>query len=154
MQQVEVYWGVLPSRVDFIINMYKIPENKTKLLVMGAEKELIEKVENKRTEYGINQSDFLIVTGGKIDSAKRETIDLMKAVNKINDKNLKLLIFGSVDKKLLTEFNENLSDRVKYIGWIDYKLSYSIFKMGILVVFPGRHSVFWNKWWDKKNLYY
>ena len=53
-------------------------------------------------------------------------------------------------------FNENLclsekinklvdGDKIQYIGWIEAKESYNFFEAADLVVFPGRHSVFWEQ---------
>ena len=38
-----VFWGVMPARVDFLINLYDLPKDKCKLLVMGADDELAKK---------------------------------------------------------------------------------------------------------------
>ena len=37
------------------------------------------------------------------------------------------------------------SDKIKYIGWISAERSYDIFAAADLVVFPGRHSVYWEQ---------
>ena len=148
----EKFYGVLPARVKFLTDIYKTPKEKTELLVMGADDEEVieaEKLENInciRQKYGIEQSDFLIMTGGKIDKAKSQTLLLMEAVKRIDDKNIKLIVFGSVEDSL-KERVMNLVDGIKiqYIGWIDSPDSYKYFAAADLVVFPGRHSVFWEQ---------
>ncbi len=45
----------------------------------------------------------------------------MKAVNEIENENIKLLVFGSIAKELEESFNAQLSEKVKYIGWLDQK---------------------------------
>lgn len=143
------FYGVLPARVDFLINMYKLPKEKVELLVMGADDEAVKKVKNDevidrvRRENGIEDSDFFIVTGGKIDLFKPQTLLLMEAVKKIPD--AKLLVFGSVVPELKEKFNSLCSEKVKYIGWINSQDSYKYFAAADLVVFPGRHSVFWEE---------
>ena len=149
---VKVFWGVLPARVDFLVNVYKLPKEKCKLLLMGGDDELIRSVESTeyldklRKSWNIQKNDFLVVTGGKIDKAKSETLLLMKAVKKINDPHVKLLIFGSVEETLKKEIN-GLTDGVmiQQAGWIKPENSYGFFGMADLVVFPGRHSVFWEQ---------
>ena len=70
------FYGVLPARVDFLKNVYKLPEEKVELLVMGADDEKVKEAKNPnvkkeiRKKYNIKPGDFLIVTGGKIDYAK------------------------------------------------------------------------------------
>lgn len=145
------FYGVLPSRVDFLKEIYKLPENKIELLLMGADDEKVEEVNDKSTKelrekYDINKKDFLIVTGGKIDSAKKQTLLLMEAVKKVSIPNVKLIVFGSVIEELKEDVNNLVDDeKIKYIGWVNAEDSYKYFGMADLVVFPGRHSVFWEQ---------
>lgn len=149
---IKKFYGVLPARVDFLTNIYGIPKEKVELLVMGADDEFVEGAKQNinskkiREKYGIEQDDFLILTGGKIDLFKTQTILLMQAVHEIKDSKVKLLVFGSVAPELKDNVNK-LSDGVKvqYIGWIDAIDSYDFFAISDLVVFPGRHSVFWEQ---------
>lgn len=145
------FYGVLPARVDFLINMYSLPKKKVELLVMGAADELVEaalrpQVKSEiREKYGIAQDDFLIMSGGKIDFAKKQTFLLMDAVNQIDNPNVKLIVFGSVLPELKDELQKRCSDRVRYIGWVESEESYNYFASADLVAFPGRHSVFWEQ---------
>lgn len=146
------FYGVLPARVDFLINMYKIPKEKVELLVMGADDDKVKEAWNDssrskiREKYNIDETDFLIITGGKIDNSKIQTILLMEAIRKIGNDKIKLLIFGSVSSELQEKVNE-LSDGkyVNFIGWIDPNDSYKYFSSADLAIFPGRHSVFWEQ---------
>lgn len=147
------FYGVLPARVDFLKNVYKIPEEKIELLVMGADDEKIMTASKKeatkieiRRKYGIAEQDFLIVTGGKIDLAKTQTLLLMEAVRKIPNSKIRLVVFGSVVPELQDKVNE-LADgkKVQYIGWLNTDESYPVFSAADLVAFPGRHSVFWEQ---------
>jgi len=146
------FYGVLPARVDFLKNIYKIPEEKIELLVMGADDEKVieakkpEVTKKIRQRYNIKEDDFLIMTGGKIDNAKKQTLFLMEAVKRIKNDKVKLIVFGSVIKELRDKVN-TLSDgkKVQYIGWVDANQTYNYFAAADLVVFPGRHSVFWEQ---------
>ena len=148
---VTKFYGVLPARVDFLVNMYSLPKEKVELLVMGADDELVEKsslpeVKKRiREQYNIKEDDFLIVTGGKIDQWKKQTLLLMDAVKQFTDSKIKLIVFGSVTQELKSEVERRISDRVQYIGWIKSEDSYNYFAASNLVVFPGRHSVFWEQ---------
>ena len=143
------FYGVLPARVDFLIDNYCIPKEKCELLLMGADDDLIDKccndkiVKTLKKEYHIDSTDFVIVTGGKIDKAKMQTLLLMQAVKNISNKKIKLIIFGSVEENIKQEFNKLCDDNIKYIGWISNDQAYQVFNMADLVVFPGRHSVYW-----------
>lgn len=148
----EKFWGVMPSRVDFLQNIYGIAPNKTELLVMGADDEsVVHAADPKirqavRNQFEISQEDFLIVTGGKIDAFKTQTLLLMRAVKEIARNNLKLLIFGSVAEELKNELISLCDGRkIQYIGWAKGEQSYEYFAAADLVVFPGRHSVYWEQ---------
>lgn len=146
------FYGVLPARVDFLANMYGLPREKIELLIMGADDECVQAAaapeirQQIREKYGIAQDDFLIMTGGKIDAFKTQTLLLMEAVQKLNNPKVKLIVFGSVTPELKEKVNA-LSDgeKVQYIGWIQAKDSYQYFAACDLAAFPGRHSVFWEQ---------
>lgn len=149
---VEKFWGVMPSRVNFLQNVYGIAPEKTDILVMGADDESVEHAADPeirrsvRERFDISQEDFLIVTGGKIDAFKTQTLLLMEAVQKIARDNLKLLIFGSVEEELKDRFLSMCDGKqIQYIGWAKGDQSYEYFASSDLVVFPGRHSVYWEQ---------
>lgn len=146
------FYGVLPARVDWLIDMYKLPKDKCELLVMGADDEEVERAgteENRhkvRESLNIPQDDFLIVTGGKIDAWKTQTLLLMEAVNRIANPKLKLLIFGPVTNEIKGQFDELFNpDTMRYVPWANSSQSYDYFAIADLVVFPGRHSVYWEQ---------
>lgn len=146
------FYGVLPARVDFLTNLYHLPTEKCELLVMGADDDAVEaasKPEVKkaiREKYGIEDDDFLVMTGGKIDQWKTQTLLLMEAVQRIKAPKVKLIVFGSVTPDLKGRVAA-LADgkKVQNIGWIQSKDSYQYFAAADLIVFPGRHSVFWEQ---------
>jgi len=145
------FYGVLPARVDFLINVYKLDPKKCELLVMGADDDEVKRAAETgrgevREKHGIKDSDILIVTGGKIDLFKQQTLMLMKAVKKIDRQNLKLIVFGSVVKELKEKL-ESMVDgqKIQYVPWLDSAASYDYFAAADLVVFPGRHSVYWEQ---------
>ncbi|MBO4440731.1 glycosyltransferase family 4 protein [bacterium] len=145
------FYGVLPARVDFLKDLYCIPGDKTALLLMGAEDDLVAsagrpEVRNRiRKKYNIGNDDFLIVTGGKIDSFKKQTLLLMDAVNRLKDPKVRLIVFGSVVPELRSGIRQRLGGSSQYIGWIGSVDAYEVFAAADLVVFPGRHSVFWEQ---------
>lgn len=146
----EVFYGVTPSRCDFLHDVYGIPMRKIKLLVMGADDVKMD-LANKdklraevRSRFNIKEDDFLIVTGGKID--KKKNIHLLaNAVNNVSAKNVKLLIFGKISPDLLEVFEREKSDRVQLIGWVDSDKVYELFYAADFVMFSGLHSVLWEQ---------
>lgn len=149
---IRKFYGVLPVRVDFLETVYGFPKQKCELLIMGGDDEMVQRAAQPevrsriRAQYGIAEDDFLIVTGGKIDAFKTQTLLLMEAVQKLPHERVRLIVFGSVAQDL-KERVETLADgkRVQYIGWVQATDSYDYFAAADLVVFPGRHSVFWEQ---------
>ncbi|MGH2063295.1 glycosyltransferase family 4 protein [Aerococcus urinaeequi] len=155
-KQIEQYttkfYGVLPARVDFLNKIYGIPKEKIELLIMGGDDFFVEKymniseIINIKSELDILPTDFVIVTGGKIDSAKKQTLLLMEAMRSIKKKDVKLIVFGNVTSELKEQFDKYLSDdRIIYLGWLSVEESYKYFSIADLVIFPGRHSVYWEQ---------
>ncbi len=144
------FYGVTPARCDFLHDMYGVPKEKIYLLPMGADDDdmLFDKKyeirHNVRKQYGINDEDFLIVTGGKIDPLKNIHV-LAKAVADSTYENIKMLIFGSIRDDLKQVFDALFSNRIQYIGWLSSNDVYKYFYAADVVVFPGLHSVLWEQ---------
>ena len=150
VNECKIAWGVTPARCDYLKNVYHYPESKVKLLVMGGDDDFIhldKKSEIKEAicnEFNISPSSFLISTGGKISKDKK-ILELIKACAGI-DKDIILLIFGSISNDIKEEF-EKLVDQKKiiYAGWAGQERIYNLFVASDLVVFPGTHSVLWEQ---------
>ena len=147
----EMFWGVLPARVDFLVKYYGVPRKKCDLLVMGADDDEVARASNPsvckliRARLGFSADDFVVVTGGKIDPAKTPTFLLMDAVRSLGGRT-KLLVFGPVDPALQGEFDCRREDgRIVYVPWADSSESYDYFATADAVCFPGRHSVYWEQ---------
>ena len=143
-------YGVTPWRKTYAEDYFKIPADKTDVLIMGADDEKIDfehryEIRTRiREQYQVSEKDFLIVTGGKID--KKKGIDLlMEAVGK--NESVKLLVFGQVNEELKDRFDRLLKDNpnIVYIGWIDSDKVYDYFFAADIVMFPGQHSVLWEQ---------
>ena len=147
----EQFYGVLPARVEFLKEIYKVPDQKVSLLVMGSDDEFIKKYKENQNhskelkeKLNIPKEDFVIISGGKIDHAKRQIFNLIEAVKTIN--NVKLVIFGSVVKDMEEEFLELVKHpNVIYVGWINNEETYQYLSVADLAVYPGRHSVYWEQ---------
>ena len=150
IRYVDKVYGVTTWRKKYAEDYFGIPTEKTDVLIMGADDEKIDFPNRDsiradiRKKYGVLDNDFLIVTGGKIDSKKKIDV-LMEAC--AMEENVKLLIFGNVADDVKLKF-ENLlqdNDNLIYIGWIPSDKVYSYFFAADLVFFPGQHSVLWEQ---------
>lgn len=149
---VTKFYGVLPARVDFMQKIYRLPSSKCELLIMGADDTKVNEANSLdvkkriRSQYNIEMEDLLIVTGGKIDKFKTQTILLMQAIRKLKKLSVKLIVFGSVTEELMEQVDFWTDGiKVQYIGWIKAEETYKYFAAADLVAFPGRHSVFWEQ---------
>jgi 1,2-diacylglycerol 3-alpha-glucosyltransferase len=145
------FYGVLPLRVDFLKDVYKIPVHKLDLLVLGADdtqfdlskKESIRK--NIRNHYNINENDFLVISGGKIDRRKNIHI-LMNAFREIQRDDIKLIVFGTANDDLKEEISQYKTIKnIVLIDWLDTKTIYDLLMTADLGFFPGTHSVLWEQ---------
>ena len=143
-------YGVTPWRKNFAEDFYGSSPEKTDVLIMGADDEKVQLSRKEgirreiREKNNISYEDFLVVTGGKIDSKKNIHL-LMEACGKKD--NVKLLVFGSVSDDIKGEFDALLEKypRIIYIGWLDSDKVYDYFFSADLVAFPGSHSVLWEQ---------
>ena len=150
IRYVDKVFGVTPWRKQYAEDYFGIPQDKTDVLIMGADDSKIN-LENRdtirkmiREENGVADSEFLVVTGGKID--KEKNIDLLiEACAEIES--VKLLIFGQVKEDIKTRFEELVSKNknILHIGWVDADKVYNYFLASDLIAFPGSHSVLWEQ---------
>ena len=156
---VRKFYGVLPARVDFLKNVYKISPNKIELLVMGADDEMIEKIkssdlnEKLLKKLGFSQSDFIIITGGKIDKAKLQIFNLLEAIKRIDNPKLKLIIYGSIEDDVKERLLSYCNESIKYLGWLNHEEIYRYISISNLAIYPGRHSVLWEETVGLKKTY-
>lgn len=148
---VKMFWGVLPARVEFLVNQYGLPKEKTGLLIMGADDDAITRVPMPETRneirrrHGVGDDEMLVITGGKIDLFKTQTLLLCEAVHQLADRKIKLIVFGSVVAELKEALSAHVGGAVAYIGWLGAQEIYQYLMASDLAVFPGRHSVLWEQ---------
>ena len=149
---IKKFWGVTPWRCEYLKDVYGLPEDKIALLTMGGDDDKIhldrfELVRREiRKKHGIDEDDFLLITGGKIDKTKNIHL-LAEAVKSMNLPKVKLLIFGQPSKDFEETFLTSLNDgdMIRYIGWLPSDAVYDYFLASDLCVFPGTHSVLWEQ---------
>lgn len=145
------FWGVTPWRCQYLNEVYKIPKEKIDLLVMGGDDRYIHfermpEIRTKvRSDLNLEDNDFVLITGGKIDKAKNIHI-LMKAVADINRKHLKLIVFGQPSYDMEAEIAKlSCNEHIRNLGWVESVAVYNYFLASDLAVFPGTHSVLWEQ---------
>lgn len=141
-------FGVTPMRCRFLKEMYKINPNIIEFLPMGVDdseipnnQDLIRK--SIREELNINESDFVIITGGKIDFRKNTHV-LIKALSDLNRPNIHLIICGVLTPEMLY-LKEQFTSNIHYLGWCNAKRVINCMIASDLACFPGTHSTLWEQ---------
>ena len=143
-------YGVTPMRCRFLKEVYDIPSEMIEYLPLGVDDDLIPKDRNSvrvkiRCELGIDNEDFLIVTGGKIDKLKNTHV-LIDAVKRMNNTRVHLAICGVLTpemKYLNKTIDEN--PNIHYLGWCDAERVMNIMTAADMACFPGTHSTLWEQ---------
>lgn len=148
---VTKFWGVTPSRKDFLIDFYKVNSDKVGLLVMGVDDSVIdfeniaEIREKTRERLGVQKNEFIIITGGRIDKRKNIHI-LIDAINDLKSYNIKLIIFGKIDEELKPVIEKYFNNpNILILGWKHTNEINNLFFASDLAIFPGTHSVLWEQ---------
>jgi glycosyltransferase involved in cell wall biosynthesis len=147
----ERFYGTLPVRSDFFHDVYGISRDKIELLPMGVDLTDIDL--NARDDYkadtrrrlGIEEDTFVIVTGGKLDRRKGIHL-LMKAISGMENRKVKLLVFGTPTKEMEETFAIFASSpAIISTGWVAGAEISHYLLAGDLAFFPGTHSVLWEQ---------
>jgi hypothetical protein len=146
-------YGVTPDCIKYATLSYGAPEKKLELLPLGFDTDMLEMKDknaiynSKRNEMGFLFKDIVTAHGGTI-CKERKTIELIKAFSLLNDKRLKLVIFGDICDDVKEEFTklvEENSDFVTYLGFLDKSGYYDLYLASDIAIFPGRQSVLWQE---------
>ena len=145
------FYGVTPGRSAFAKASYLVPADRMELLPMGGDDDRIPLSDalavrsSVRGAQGIRGQDFVVITGGKIGTAKgihelvREGLDNYRT-------DLWLRMFGQPEEELREAFDQwKQYEQLHLIGWIPAPEVYDWFLASDLVVFPGTHSVLWEQ---------
>lgn len=144
----EKFWGVTPSRIEYIKSVYGVQSDNLDLLVMGGDEDKFNYLKREECRKEIcatckfDSDDFIIITGGKIDERKK--IHLLIQIATQLPLKCKILIFGNPNSEIEKYF-QNLPSNVFHLGWIDSDKAYKYFVASDLGVFPGTHSVLWEQ---------
>lgn len=136
--------------IQSTLEKYKIAENKFVVLRNGVDENKFnsEISENKRLEirkkYNIKKDNIVLIYTGRIVPEKG-VLELVKAFNQINEKNLKLLIVGSAlnaiknktlyEEKVEKEISKN--SNIIFTGFIEYSHISDVYKISDIAVLPS-----------------
>ena len=143
-------FGVTPMRCRFLKEMYHVNPEIIEYLPLGVDDEMIPKdkdcVRNSiRNELGVNKTDFLILTGGKIDKLKNTHI-LLKAFEKLNNPHVHIVICGVLTHEMeCLKETIDANHNIHYLGWCNAGRVMDCMIASDLACFPGTHSTLWEQ---------
>jgi glycosyltransferase involved in cell wall biosynthesis len=107
--------AITPQTKNFLMDLYKIPEDQIELLPLGVNTEMFYFNKSKRKEIrdklGINEDQLLLITTGRLIKEKKTEV-LIKAFGNLSKKfKLKLLIIGRGDDDHMSDL-KNIATQV------------------------------------------
>lgn len=140
---VDKYFGVTIGRCLFLREYFHIKNNNVELLPIGADVDTANLITYDRIalreHFGLNESDVVIVHGGKLDSRKG-TADLIRVYRELKAKkysNLRLVLFGKIIDERIPPLLD--SDIIVH-NWLSRVQVFELFKMADLAVWPVHHT--------------
>lgn len=144
-------YGVLPIRCKYLHEVYGINKNTIQYLPLGIDDDEIpnNRIEVRsaiRKKLNIDETDFVVITGGKID--KRKNIHLLvESIIRLKKEipNLHLIVFGTVTEEAKGLFNNQVDESIHFVGWADYSQVINYLVSSDMACFPGTHSTLWEE---------
>lgn len=152
LQYIDKIYCITPSTKKLAIEYYKIPEQKTEFLYLGAdiiESDIQNSTETRNTvrkELKIPDDATVIISGGKL-TAEKKVILLLDAVYQIKNDTLKVILFGSIGDDIRQDLNQKIErdKRIIYLGWINSTEVYKYFFASDIAIFLGTQSALWQQ---------
>lgn len=143
---IRKFYGVAPSRCDYLRDVFNIPKDKIFLLPLGTDTKAAESIKESkqklREKYSLSSNSFIFISGGKMGKDKG-TPDLINAVNELRNTDLAditLILFGSFTDKETEELTKEHSDSVIFKGWQDHLTVLELLKLSDAAVWSVRHT--------------
>ena len=153
LRYFSVIFPVVPNGIKFMQDVYQVPLEKMQLLPLGYDEEAAEEIRASvdrrdiRAELGLQDADFLIITGGKFTKEKRTEI-LLEAVNKLDRKDIHVAVFGaptSEDDDYAKKLHAIANERVHFLGWLNGEQILTYLYAADMAVYPASQSVLWQQ---------
>lgn len=146
---------VVPASKIFLHEVYNIPFEDMQLLPLGADTDLGAELNRKgwglaiRNRYNIEEKDFVIFTGGKLEPIKKTEL-LIEAFFKINNEKVHLFIIGKASREhnAYMDYLINISygnSRIHFVGWLESVEVYKYLDASEIAVFPASQSILWQQ---------
>ncbi len=152
-KHISKIFPIVPTGFQFLNEIYGVPFSEMELLPLGGDWDLAREVEKTvdrkklRESIGIGKSDFVIFTGGKLNSIKRTHL-LLEALKTPMLSDVHLIIAGKPDsaeyETLLRKLAGDAS-RFHFLGWLSSRDVYQYMAVSDIAVFPASQSILWQQ---------
>lgn len=146
---------IVPASATFLHEIYKIPHEDMELLPLGADLDRAAAVRRSgaraalRQSLGIDDTDTVIFTGGKLSPAKRTEV-LFEAAALLQPSPLHIVVAGRAGAEHI-EYEQELrrlaaaARWIHMVGWLNPEEIYRHLAMADLAVFPASQSILWQQ---------
>lgn len=145
LYQKQIYkaYGVTHARCDFIHDYYGLTRKKIDFFPIGADIDVADTISPKaelREKYGFNDTDFVVVTGGKMGKGKGTDL-LIYAAEALHKSypRLKLVLFGLFENNNVKKQAEQSTVTTVH-GWCDRTKTLELLKMADVACWPIHHT--------------
>jgi glycosyltransferase involved in cell wall biosynthesis len=152
LSSISQIYCISPSAKDLCVELYNVESKRIEYLYLGVESIATTETEREnirqivRTQLGVPNDDFLIITGGKINPSKRIEI-IVQAVQHINNIKVQIIVFGSPDPGFEDYYSRLKGNniRIHMVGWCNSETINQYYLAADLAVFLGGQSVLWQQ---------
>lgn len=131
--------------LDFAKDFYKVSDNKLEFYPLGGEVLADAVYEEERYKIrsllGVTSQERIFLQSGKMDRSKK-LLESLRAFMKLDNKNCKFLIVGSLQDDIKYEAEKIISmdPRIKFLGWKNPKELRALLCASDIYVQPGSQS--------------
>jgi 1,2-diacylglycerol 3-alpha-glucosyltransferase len=152
---LDMIFPITPGGRNFLAEVYGVPQEEMEILPLGVDLAYGAKVRARhegqkvRAELGIEQDEFVVFTGGKLDFLKRTDL-LIQAVRELGRPDVHVVIAGDATqdhqdyKAKLLELAAGMAN-VHFCGWQDKAGVYRHMDAADVAIFPASQSVLWQQ---------
>ena len=152
-KKIDRIFYITPEGGNFLNKYYGIPHKHMDLLPLGSDNDYINDIKTNysrtdvRKKLGFKDSDFLVVTGGKLAPIKKTEL-VIQAMNLVKDNSIHLIIIGkSVDENYGNKLFElsKTNPNIHFLGWLQQEQLSKCLYSSDIAIFPAAQSVLWQQ---------
>ena len=150
-KKLDKIFYITPGGAEFLNQVYRIPKTYLSLLPLGVDSDYVEEIKSKkhqmRKKLGIDEGDFVVFAGGKLNREKKIEL-VINSFLKIKEETCHLIIVGDTKdvkyKQMLIGLIKQ-NPKIHFIGWVEGQQVYDYMSVCDVAVFPASQSIMWQQ---------